>query len=265
VSVPRWLGAKHDDDDVSVYRRKRFDNPEKATFILEALFKRLRRQLKSVKPEETKRSRWSDYFASNNNYSTEHFAAKEKFVQDVFREFKPRRVLDAGCNDGHFSIIAAGNGAEVVAIDYDPVVIGRLWRRCVGEQLDILPLVVNLARPSPAVGWRNSECLSFLDRSRGRFDTVLMLAVIHHMMVTERIPLEEVISLAAELVTGLVVIEYVDPADSMFRRLVRGRDSLHADLTVERFESACRTRFDIVRTQHLNGTSRWIYLLRKRV
>jgi 2-polyprenyl-3-methyl-5-hydroxy-6-metoxy-1,4-benzoquinol methylase len=265
VSVPKWLGAKHNDDDASVYRPKHLDNPEKATFILQALFKRLRRLLKSVKPVESKESRWSDYLVSNNNYSAEHFAAKQKFVEDALTEFKPRRVLDAGCNDGHFSIIAARNGADVVAIDYDPVVIGRLWRRCVDEKLDVLPLVVNLARPSPAVGWRNSECPSFLDRSRGKFDAVLMLAVIHHMIVTERVPLEEVISLAAELVTGLLIIEYVDPTDSMFRRLVRGRDSLHADLTVERFESVCRTRFDIVRTQHLSGTSRWLYVLRKRI
>ena len=75
-----------------------------------------------------------------------------------------------------------------------------------------------------------------------------MLALIHHMLVSERIPLEEIISLAAELTTGLAVIEYVSPADEMFRQLARGRDQLHQDLSEASFEEACRKRFDIVRS-----------------
>jgi hypothetical protein len=29
------------------------------------------------------------------------------------------------------------------------------------------------------------------------------------------------------------------------------------------FEAGCRRHFDIVRVQHLEGTRRWLYLLRK--
>ena len=102
-----------------------------------------------------------------------------------------------------------------------------MWRQARAEKLDILPLAVNLTRPSPGTGWRNQECSSFLDRARGKFDAVLMLAVIHHMLVTERVPLAEIIDLAAELTTNLLIIEYVAPDDSMFRRLTRGREELH--------------------------------------
>ena len=70
-----------------------------------------------------------------------------------------------------------------------PAVAGRVWRRAEAERLDILPLVVNLARPSPATGWRNAECPSFLARAEGHADLVLMLAVLHHLLVTERVPL----------------------------------------------------------------------------
>jgi 2-polyprenyl-3-methyl-5-hydroxy-6-metoxy-1,4-benzoquinol methylase len=264
VSVPKWLAAKHDGDNTSVYQQKTLDDPEKARFILRSLFKRLRRLLNSVKPERGKESKWSNYLTSNNNYSTEHFAAKQQFIEDALAEFSPRRVLDVGCNTGHFSIIAAQKGAEVVAIDYDPIVIGELWRRCTAEKINVLSLVVNLVRPTPGIGWRNQECASFLDRSRGKFDAVMMLALIHHLLVSERIPLEEIIDLAADLTTDLLIIEYVDPGDSMFRRLVRGRESLHTDLTVEKFESVCQAQFDIVRTQHLNEESRWLYFMRKR-
>src|SRR5205814_3890270 len=136
---------------------------------------------------------------------------------------------------GHFSAIAARAGASVVAIDYDPVVSGDVWRNARKERLDILPLTVNLTRPTPGLGWLNQECPSFLDRARGAFDAVLMLAVLHHMLVSERIPLDEIIDLAAELTTDSVIIEFIGTDDAMFRRLTRGRDELHRDLTTETF------------------------------
>jgi type II secretory pathway predicted ATPase ExeA len=75
--------------------------------------------------------------------------------------------------------------------------------------------------------------------------------------------LNEIVRLAAELTSDLLVIEFVAPQDSMFRRLVRGREELHQDLTHEVFENACRRHFQVARVQHLDGTSRWLYLLRK--
>jgi hypothetical protein len=67
------------------------------------------------------------------------------------------------------------------------------------------------------------------------------------------------------MTTDLCVGEFIDPDDSMFKRLVRGREHLFSALTQPAFESVCRHRFDIVRTQHVEGTKRWLYLLRKRV
>jgi hypothetical protein len=61
--------------------------------------------------------------------------------------------------------MAARTGAAVVAIDTDPVVVGSIWRRAHAENRDVLPLVVDLTRPTPAMGWRNQECTSFLDRA----------------------------------------------------------------------------------------------------
>ena len=164
----------------------------------------------------------------NNNYTAGHFQGEQRFVGEALKEFPACSVLDVGCNTGHFSAIAGRSGARVVALDYDPV----------------------------ALGTRNQECPSFLDRARGKFDAVLMLAVI--------LPLADIIDLAAELTTSLLTVEYVAPDDSMFRCLTRGRDELYRDLTTGLFESLCRCHFDIVRVQHEEGATRWLYLLRKR-
>ncbi len=264
VSMPTWLAARHDQNDVSLYCKRSAGNTEKARFILESLLKRLERTLGRLAPRPGARSAWSGYMQGNNNYSAEDFRAKHAFVEQVLAEFAPKRVLDVGSNTGHFSALAARRGASVVAIDHDPVVLGQLWREASGDGLDILPLVVSLTRPTPGIGWRNRECASFLDRARGSFDAVFMLAVIHHMLVTERVPLEEILNLAAELTRDLLVIEFIGPEDSMFRRIARGREELHKDLTVELFEDACRQRFEIVRRRQLERAPRRLYLLRKR-
>ncbi len=263
VSFPHWLGAKHNPDETKLYQKRVLGNPEKARFVLLSLFRRLRRSLNALAPDSSRQSGWSSYMASTNNYESEQFAAKESFVKQALAEASAKQVLDVGCNTGHFTAMAARAGAEVVAIDSDPVVAGNVWRNAKADQLRILPLVVDLARPTAALGWRNQECASFLDRARGSFDAVLMLAVIHHMLVTERIPLDEIVDLAADLTKDSLIIEFVGPADSMFRRLTRGREELHKALTAEVFESRIRRRFRIVRHQHLPGSHRHLYWLRK--
>jgi SAM-dependent methyltransferase len=264
VSIPTWLTARRSQDDATLYRRRSLQNTEQARFIVGALLRRLRRTLQALTPLSCRRSDWSEYMASQQHYTPEQLSAKQSFVAHVLEECSPRHVLDAGCNTGYFSTLAARSGASVIAIDADPVVVGQVWRHACAEGLDIQPLVVNLTRPTPGVGWCNQECASFLERARGRFDAVFMLALIHHLLVTERIPLSHIMALAADLTRDLLVIEFIAPHDPMFRRLTRGRDALYQDLTPVLFESVCGQHFDIVRAQPLAGTSRHLYLLRKK-
>lgn len=269
VSMPKWLGSRKNPDDASIYKQHRVDSAGKARFILDRNFASLRGSLRKLSPRGSKQTAWTGYMGEKSacSYSSEQFAEKEKFVTDCLREFAPKRLLDVGANTGHFSAMAARAGSSVVAIDGDAAVTGGIWRRAREEKLDILPLVVNLAQPTPALGWRNRECPSFLDRACGTmpaFDFVLMLAVIHHMLATERVPLDEILSLAADLTSDLALIEFVAPGDPMFLRLSRGRDELYAYLTVALFEQTVAERFHTIRKHRVSGAERTLYLLRKR-
>lgn len=263
VTLPALLNSKAAKNKTEIYEKKSMSDPERARFILSRVLKNVRRQLEKVAPHMGRRSNWSNYMA-HNNYTQDYFPIKQSFVEDVLAYYHPKRVLDVGCNTGHFSALAARLGASVVAIDYDAVVVGEVWRKASAGNLDILPLVVDLARPTPSTGWRNSECPSFLERARGEFDCVLMLAVIHHMLVGERIPLAEIVALASELTTDVLVIEFVAPSDPMFKRISRGRDHLFIDLTREFFEATCRKHFEIVHCERLDQTDRWLYLMKKK-
>jgi SAM-dependent methyltransferase len=260
VSLPVWLGRKAGGDE-TVYQPRPLADAEKARYIVDSVFGRLERALRRLKPSAQGKSTWSDYMGTHS-YEDPAFSAKEGFVKEALEQFKPSRVLDAGANTGHFSALSARAGAEVVAVDSDPVCVDQVWRRAHTQQLSILPLVVDLARPSPALGWRNRECASFLDRACGAFDGVLMLALVHHLLVTERIPLEDILELASQWTSSLLVIEFVAPEDGMFRRLTRGRDHLHAGLNEGVFREACAARFDIVKSLALPGTKRSMYCLK---
>lgn len=262
VTLPVWLARRARHASASLYRQQSAD-PEKARFILESLLRRLRRIVSRLEPRRGQHSGWSDYMATHS-YTEPAFAAKERFVRETLAEYHPRDVLDVGANTGHFSGLAAESGARVVAIDIDPTCVGAIWRRARDRAQPILPLVVNLARPTPALGWNYRENPSFLQRAAGRFDCVLMLAVLHHLLVTERIPLAEVLALAARLTTRTLVIEFVAPDDDMFRQLTRGRDELHAGLTVAAFEAASARWFTIEHAEDLPETRRRLYRLHKR-
>ena len=263
VFLPTWLAPKARRQGHDLYRPRRVSNPEQAQYIVETVLRQLRRAIEAVKPPTRRESGWSTYMETHS-YGEPGFDAKEQFVSEILSEFRPRRLLDVGANDGHFSVLSARFGASVVAVDQDPVCSERLWVKASAERLDLLPLLMDFARPSPALGWLNAECSSFLERAQGAFDGVLMLAVLHHLLVTERIPLEQVLRLAAELPTSLLLIEFVAPDDPMFRVLLRGRDALHAGLNRAAFEQACALHFEIVRSVDLPGTRRRVYALKRR-
>lgn len=262
VSLPKWLTKKALAQEERLYS-ERTERPEKVNFILSSLFRGLRKKLDKLVPGE-QHSKWSEYTSTATHYSPDQADTKLHFVRDFLAEFRPTSVLDVGCNTGVFSRLAADVASEVISIDSDAVVVGKLWREAHKDRTNILPLVVDLTRPTPSVGWKNKENASFLERARGHFDAVMMLAVIHHMLVTERVPLVEIVDLAAHLSRDLWLVEYVGTEDPMFRRLTRGRDHLHRELTPEFFEHTCRTRFDLVRKQPIEGTGRILYVWAKR-
>ena len=261
VSIPVWLESRAGGQGEKLYQVRREKDPAKARFVLQALLRGLEKRLASLSPRVTD-SAWTLYQASS--YSTEQREQKRRFVEAALRRQRPPRVLDLGCNTGEYSELAAEAGSAVVAIDRDAASVDALCRRAAAAGHDILPLVVDLSRPSPALGWANRECLSFLDRSAGAFDLVLALALVHHLLVGEGIPLVQVVEALHHPSRGRVIVEFVAPADPMFQRLLRGRGDLHRGLDATAFEAALRQRFEVVESETLPGGTRSLYLLESR-
>jgi hypothetical protein len=164
-----------------------------------------------------------------------------------------------GANTGVYSRIAAESGADVVAWDTDVQASDLSCQTATRNGLPILAIVADFARPTPAVGWRNRESASLLDRARGRFDSVLMLGILHHLLMADQIPLAAIFEQLWEITTRWAIIEWIPKGDSQFDQLCRGRQALYSHLSEEYFIQTLSRRF-AVRDRDLlpNGRSLWL-------
>lgn len=157
----------------------------------------------------------------------------------------------------HRVAVAAG-AAHAIAVDGDHLVVDHLYRqlRTEGEQR-ILPLVLDLADPSPAMGWRGLERPSFVQRVRP--DLVLCLAVIHHLALSNTVPFDEIVGLLRDFDAPLVV-EMPHRDDPMAARLLaRKRAGLFAHYDRPQWEEALRRRFTVEEQVTLPSGTRTLY------
>ncbi len=205
---------------------------------------------------------WTNY-RQENTYSDADAERKATFVREAAAAAKPNLTWDMGCNDGAYSRIAVEHSGDVVAFDYDAATVEALYRSLSTEdERRILPLVSNLADPSPGLGWRGLERRTLEDR--GTPDLVLALALVHHVSITANVPLAEFLDWLRGL-GATMVIEFPKRDDPMVRRLLSGkRDGSNADYELETFERLLGERFDVDRQEQLPSGSRVLYLVRPR-
>ncbi len=215
---------------------------ELAAHILQKRIARLGKQIGHAAASRH-RSQWSEYEQSASHYRPADVEAKKKIVRNALERTRPARVLDIGANTGTYSLMAAEAGAEVVAVERDAAALEVLWQAARQQNKPVTALTANIARPTPAAGWRNREHLSLLDRLAGKFDLVLMLAVIHHLILREQLPLGHIADLCVGLTRRWLLLEWVPPSDPMYQEWLRGREDLYGHLTEDDLKSALAAHF----------------------
>jgi len=205
-------------------------------------------------------SAWAAY-EQTKSYADADEVEKTGFVMDYFKDHHPGMVLDIGCNTGRYSMMAVESGAAVIAADADHDSVDRLYRTVREGGGNLVPLCVDITNPAPALGFRHRERKSFEERAR--FDCVLALALIHHLLVAARIPLPALCDLFSAMTREWLIIEFVHPKDSMFQRLLATRENLYQDLTAEQFESVFSRSFEVIRRRDIMDGARTLYLMRR--
>lgn len=205
---------------------------------------------------------WADY-TTNTNYSDRAHEAKKALVRDLVAPLGARVAWDLGANTGTFSRVVRDAGVPaVLSFDIDPAAVERNYRevRRTGER-GITPLLLDLTNPSPAQGWAHEERMALAQR--GPADVVLALALVHHLAISNNVPLERVAAYLARLGRALV-IEFVPKSDSQVRRLLTNREDVFPDYTRDGFEAAFAHHFTMAERRPVEESERWMYLFRRR-
>lgn len=203
---------------------------------------------------------WDDYY-TETNYSANARAHKERIIADLLQRLKPGTVWDLGANRGDFSRLASQQGAFTVAFDIDPSCVHRNWRQIRDQQeTRLLPLIQDLANPSPSLGWHHQERFSLLER--GPADVVMALALIHHLAISNNVPLTKLASFFADCGPELI-IEFVPKQDSQVQRLLASRNDIFPDYTAAGFETAFQACFTIQEKVEIDDSERTLYHLKR--
>jgi hypothetical protein len=229
---------------------------------LEGLIESLRTTILGLhwKPEGTE---WGNYYIGASGHYSEA-ASKDKLdIVDGFLErIAPNSVWDLGANTGVFSRLASRRAIHTVAFDIDPAAVEQNYLTCrANQETHLLPLVLDLTNPSPAIGWANRERMSLLER--GPVDAVLALALIHHLAITNNLPLPRLVDFLQQAGRWLV-IEFVPKEDSQVQVLLASRQDIFPDYTREGFETAFSSCFKIHTATPVKDTPRVLYLMEKK-
>ena len=198
---------------------------------------------------------WSHY--SRAHYADDALARKETFVRESIAGRNFKLAWDLGCNDGRFSRIVGDTANTVVAMDSDAGSVNGLYCDLRKEGLaNILPLLINVANPSPSQGWAFRERSSLIERGKPQF--TLALALVHHLVISANVPLGALLQWLSQI-TGELVIEFVSKEDGMVQRLLLNKDDTYSDYNREAFERYLEQYFEIRSRAELQGGTRFLY------
>jgi hypothetical protein len=201
---------------------------------------------------------WDDYYGATI-LGKGYLQEKENVFKSFIEGLPINTAADFGTNDGHFANILAGKAKMVLAIDSGSNCINQLYlAQKANMQANILPLVVDIANPTPAIGFRNQERDSFLSRLTA--DLVVALALIHHLHFSNNIPLDKQADFFSGLSQKFLLIEFIPVEDEKIKIIAKRKNGDGHRYDARYFEDVFSRKFIIHRTHTLkNGRS--LYLM----
>ena len=205
---------------------------------------------------------WGEYY-DDTNYSSLAMIHKKKLVSLFLIESNPKTVWDVGANTGEFTRIAKDIASDIIAFDIDYAVLEKNYHKTKdNNETDLLPLYLDLNNPSPGLGWAHQERLSFVER--GPADTLLVLALVHHLAISNNLPFIHIASFFCKICTFLI-IEFVPKSDSQVQRLLRFREDIFSNYDQDNFEDSFGRFFLIQKKESIDDSQRTLYLMEKKV
>jgi hypothetical protein len=204
---------------------------------------------------------WGDYYDATN-YTEDAFEEKKKIVTGFLSKCNPKQVWDLGGNTGIFSRLASDKNILTISFDFDPGAVDRNYLEMKAKKdTRLVPGVLDLSNPSAGIGWSNQERLSFMQR--GPVDMIFALALIHHLVISNNVPLGQLAEFLSSLGKWLV-IEFIPKEDSRVQLLLRNRKDIFTHYSQKDFEFEFNKHFKLFSKNAILGSKRTLYLFKSR-
>jgi hypothetical protein len=212
------------------------------------------------------KKKWKDKPTTWNQYYEEavtrgdYVVQKKEIIRQWLSEIEFSTAVDLGANTGAFSYLLAEKNVPVVAIDSDHSAINKLFVKVKNDRKDILPLVIDLANPSPAIGLNNTEHASFIERIQ--VDLGLALALVHHLSIGRNIPFVQISELFKKM-TNYLIVEFIPKEDDKVQLMLKEKKDVYYDYNEEKFLAAFSNDFNVRDRKEIPGSKRILYLMKK--
>lgn len=205
-----------------------------------------------------KGTEWGEYY-EDTNYTDNATENKKSVVEKMVSRIKPSTVWDFGANTGEYSKSAKIYCDHVVSWDIDDAAIEKHYLRLKKDAFNesILPLRLDLTNPSNGIGWAGNERLSLA--GRGKVDLIMALALVHHLAISNNVPLDSIANYLAELTSNLI-IEFVPKSDSQVKRLLNSRVDIFDEYNEVEFQKVFEKYFDLIDSEPVQGSERTMFL-----
>lgn len=253
IYVHSWSYRTYKDRAIEEFSKKRFNIRS-----FKGLIHSLKQSIENLKWNSKKKENdWSNYYESSA-VNPEYLEHKKSLLLEYVREINPKYIWDLGSNIGSISRLIPE--AFIVSIDNDPDCVEKNYRDAKkNQEINILPLIIDINNPSPAIGWKNKERLSFLEREKP--EMIFALGILHHLVVSNNLTFAHVASLFKGICNYLI-IEFIPKEDNNFQRLIRNKIDILYEYSQENFERTFKTEFEIINFAKIHKSERVLYLMK---
>ena len=227
--------------DKKNYTKKKFSKDKYIYFL-----KSLKKIIQNLVIKERSKNEWSSY-DEFLPYNDSDFFKKKKIVKIFLDDPKLKNIIDFGCNDGIF-LFMASNKKNLIGFDIDHQCINACYKKSINIKSNGIFFVKNLSK----------DIIKHTKLFPKKIDGFLALAIIHHLRVTENIPLKNIIKFFF-LNAKEGIIEFIEKSDKKFTKLLNGKNDIYSDYSLDNFLLICKKlNIQITETKEIIKNTRYL-------
>ncbi|MBA4197934.1 MAG: hypothetical protein C0459_10305 [Chitinophaga sp.] len=230
---------------------------------IEQGFRLLLQKIIKISDNNRGSSFWLSYYDEKIE-SKDYLLLKERSIKQWLSNIQPKKVIDLGANKGRFSAIASNYSEDVISVEMDEYCVNSFYQFCKQNSLKkITHVVIDIVHPSPGLGWENKEKIPMLDRLKA--NTVLALALIHHLRISNNIPLQLIADLLNRLTEKYLIIEFIPKSDIKIKQMLLIKEDIYEDYTEDNFKKIFSEQFNFLEETVLLPLERKLFLCQKKL